>query len=585
MKLKEILRRKDTKTLKSLFGEWGIVKPIEIQGNKLIDIFIQEAQKRDRIEHVFNSISQDHQLLVSLISSMGGRAKVALMHEYGLYVQHVFHSEFGWYEITNLDDIGLVFIDPKSNEYFIPEELQEGIFDIVKKQGDIDITTKKDMEATERYDMVTNLLRFLCFIDIEEVKIKKDGEIYKKAKEKLMAEFETDINCTSRLKPQLLSNYVNFVQYIADKLNLVLRRYDAELDSYIITTKEKTISFMEKDIHEKRMDISSKMDIYEQKILRYLLRYLSDHKVKNSWISLDAFFTKVKTDDILNFKRDFNSRENVYLLTTNYQPRLPAVCINRLAMQGIVNLHAKYNVSYSGAYERSITHFRLTDYGMRFLDTLTKTKEKGRKDENKKDDKVFIIHPNFEITVLPDTPHNVLFALNRMADPVKFDVASTYKLTKNSIIRAMNKGMNKKITISFIKEYSKNELPDNVLYSLKDWFSSRRFVQMDKAAFIETESNILEPILKHIPKVRKINDGVAIINEEDISHARELIKAYKKPFIAIDDPVLLHNIASKMRGKVSFKVVEPDTIVLENKDTGKVINVLKKEGIIVESKQ
>ena len=608
--LKKILKQKSVEELNILFNEWNINKPWDVKDKnkdkdkdkkELINIFIKKAQEKDRQDYIFNKLTPNQQLLVSLAAAMGGRVKIDLMDQYDLRKRNIYPSTNYRNSPINLDDTYLLFLDHKTDEYVIPTEFYNTILKRVKERGKLNIIVQKDIVPTERYNMMNGLLRFLCFVDINDIKVKQNGEIYKKNKERLAAELKSDVilNCDERLKPLVLSNYINFLRYIAEKLALVFRGYNRELNASAISMTGKALHFLKKDMPEKQRVIFSNMEVYERNFLYDILKYSQDARggikgPENSWIKMDAFLKKIKADEILNFKENSGNENNPYMFHANCPSHVDPYCIMKFTRFGILELYTDYRHTCTDLYEPLIDCFRLTEYGIKFINNVKETEEtekKDRKDMNKytedtdKVNKVLVTHPNFEITVLPNTAPDVFFILNRLADPVKFDVASTYKFTRESVLRAMNKGMNKETIISFIREHSKNEIPDNVMYSLNDWLLSRKVVQLNKAVFLETEKDLMDPVLKHIGALKKVNDNLTIINEKDISSARQLIKIYKKSFIKFDDPVLLHFAVSKMKAKqIRFKIAEPGIIIIEDMDISKAVDMLKNNGIIVENK-
>ncbi len=95
-----------------------------------------------------------------------------------------------------------------------------------------------------------------------------------------------------------------------------------------------------------------------------------------------------------------------------------------------------------------------------------------------------IVQPSFELLLLqPDLPtvYNLLpFALVNQVG-----IVSRLTLTRQSVLRGLEAGRNIGQIIKFLEEHSQKELPQNVVYTLRDWTKSYKEVTISQVLLIE----------------------------------------------------------------------------------------------------
>ncbi|MCZ8511403.1 helicase-associated domain-containing protein [Paenibacillus filicis] len=80
-----------------------------------------------------------------------------------------------------------------------------------------------------------------------------------------------------------------------------------------------------------------------------------------------------------------------------------------------------------------------------------------------------IVQPDFEILVPPDVPPAVCWELGCLADLVRSDQMSIYKLSKETLKRALENSRTAEEIEAFLVRHSLYELPDHVLITLRQW--------------------------------------------------------------------------------------------------------------------
>jgi hypothetical protein len=82
----------------------------------------------------------------------------------------------------------------------------------------------------------------------------------------------------------------------------------------------------------------------------------------------------------------------------------------------------------------------------------------------------FMVHPNFEVTLVSKELHSKTnLELAMFSEPVKLDTVSVFKITRDSVSQGLSYGLTTEDMTSFLSENSKGEVPQNVEYSIKDW--------------------------------------------------------------------------------------------------------------------
>ncbi|HUW64374.1 MAG TPA: helicase-associated domain-containing protein, partial [Spirochaetia bacterium] len=85
------------------------------------------------------------------------------------------------------------------------------------------------------------------------------------------------------------------------------------------------------------------------------------------------------------------------------------------------------------------------------------------------EDDAWWIQPNFEVLAPPRLAPTLRWQLEMLADPVKMDHAFIYALTKKATLGFFDRGGNAPDMLDFLEKHSKNPLPQNVLFTIKEW--------------------------------------------------------------------------------------------------------------------
>jgi hypothetical protein len=83
-----------------------------------------------------------------------------------------------------------------------------------------------------------------------------------------------------------------------------------------------------------------------------------------------------------------------------------------------------------------------------------------------------LVHPNFEVTLVSkELNPKVILELLMFSSIVKVDTMSVFKISRESIDIGIKRGISTSRMVEFLRENSKEGLPQNVEYSILDWGS------------------------------------------------------------------------------------------------------------------
>jgi hypothetical protein len=112
-----------------------------------------------------------------------------------------------------------------------------------------------------------------------------------------------------------------------------------------------------------------------------------------------------------------------------------------------------------------------------------------------------IVQPNFELLLLqPDLP--TVYRLLPFAQINQVGVVSRLTLTRNSVLRGLEAGMNIEQILQILEQRSQKELPQNVVYTLYDWTKLYKEVNISQVLLLEVPGEALADELCSSPKLK-----------------------------------------------------------------------------------
>jgi len=505
-KIKDLSSKQIENTLKV----WGI--DITTPREKIIDSLKIAMENENIIESVFNSLSLKEKEFLGILLMAGGVKKQQ-------DAQNIFIEKYSFWTFEEViktletDLLVLEGVEGIIKTYVVNPNLREKLINIFKKVPE-DISFDNLHIRKDKNLLISDLIIFLSFIAKEELKLTAKKEISKKDQERFIEKLHIKNEARSQFIESLALDFglikISSDQYIlTDKINEILPITDEDLIrlffKYIFFGLESIEGFKRKEIFISRvnelnirivLDAIKKVEVGENIFIKSFIKKLQnklfDEKDENRWIYFDdKFFEKVISD---------------YLLWL-----------------GIVD---------GGFIEGKMISFSLTEFGKELLTSERKASKEPiiylDKSCGVKPKKILFMTPNFEISVLSEEIDKIaLFDLNRFADIQKADMVSLYQITSETIMKGIESGFSLDKIIYFLKKYSSNDIPQNVIYQLRDWASKYGKVRTFKGTFIVVNDvPLFLEINKRISSYieQSIEPNIILIKEENIPKIREILE-------------------------------------------------------------
>ena len=505
-KIKDLSSKQIENTLKV----WGI--DITTPREKIIDSLKIAMENENIIESVFNSLSLKEKEFLGILLMAGGVKKQQ-------DAQNIFIEKYSFWTFEEViktletDLLVLEGVEGIIKTYVVNPNLREKLINIFKKVPE-DISFDNLHIRKDKNLLISDLIIFLSFIAKEELKLTAKKEISKKDQERFIEKLHIKNEARSQFIESLALDFglikISSDQYIlTDKINEILPITDEDLIrlffKYIFFGLESIEGFKRKEIFISRvnelnirivLDAIKKVEVGENIFIKSFIKKLQnklfDEKDENRWIYFDdKFFEKVISD---------------YLLWL-----------------GIVD---------GGFIEGKMISFSLTEFGKELLTSERKASKEPiiylDKSCGVKPKKILFMTPNFEIPVLSEEIDKIaLFDLNRFADIQKADMVSLYQITSETIMKGIESGFSLDKIIYFLKKYSSNDIPQNVIYQLRDWASKYGKVRTFKGTFIVVNDvPLFLEINKRISSYieQSIEPNIILIKEENIPKIREILE-------------------------------------------------------------
>ncbi len=144
--------------------------------------------------------------------------------------------------------------------------------------------------------------------------------------------------------------------------------------------------------------------------------------------------------------------------------------------------------------------FQLSTFGAAILSLMQKPATSYTPPEH--NHRTLIVQPNFELLLLePDFP--TLYKVLPFTVVHQIDVASRLTLTRASVLRAVDRGVKINNILATLEENSQKELPQNVVYTLKDWVKDYKEVRISQVYLLEVDSEEIADAICNASKLHK----------------------------------------------------------------------------------
>jgi hypothetical protein len=111
--------------------------------------------------------------------------------------------------------------------------------------------------------------------------------------------------------------------------------------------------------------------------------------------------------------------------------------------------------------------------------------------EDVETERSFFVQPNFELLVPSRLDTDVLWRLEECADLVKADWMMVYTLSRATVYRALRLGRRQEEVVGLLERHARNELPQNVQFSVRDWSTAFGRLWFGSAFIVNCETPAL----------------------------------------------------------------------------------------------
>jgi Helicase conserved C-terminal domain len=281
-----------------------------------------------------------------------------------------------------------------------------------------------------------------------------------------------------------------------------------------------------------------------------LLQYLADSAQAGAWYDISsvlkdlhkeqpgimrssyAYLSKKQRDEFAkNSKQWMQAEGEIYI----------GMIAGALFEMGVVDLgYEQAGITFDGKTPVNPTSMRLNEFGTQAIKALPNDEKEIRKAAENLLKKItaaaeptrkFIIQPNFELLLLePDMP--ALYSVLPFVQVKQIGHSSTLQLTQNALLRGMRSGLSIDTITELLQTRCKNELPQNVAYSLRDWAKQYREAVISPVYLIEVPEALTESLVAHekLQKqgVRQIAPGIlAVTGDSDLNVLKNALEKEK----------------------------------------------------------
>lgn len=380
----------------------------------------------------------------------------------------------GFKVIEGLIERGLVFIRREGYRqiYFVPRDLRKVLSEfflskIFKEcaweQSRFNPRHLRDFAAPLRH-----LCLFLSYIRKNDVRVTQAGTMFKKAQNDISVLIEESDTATDEtIFPVRYSPRLAFLIYFAKSKGLIEERNGA------LRPGNKVKSFLEASYQEWRQELYEywKQTFIAQDTDLQTMLWILMHLPKGELISISALTQEMET------------------LSTNYSSH----GLNLRVERNLVDM-----LEYLGALEVATslndTIVRVTDIGRALF------KSDPWPDEPFEDS--IYVQSNFEILVPCTVQPRILWSIDTFAELLKPDQMMVYKITRDSVYRALLHDYTPEVIEEFLNKTAKNPIPQNVIYSIRHWGTSFGRIEFQDVILLKCDTQELAGELMVHPKIR-----------------------------------------------------------------------------------
>jgi hypothetical protein len=481
MDLREALLSIPVERLSSIANFYGISLPCEPEQKKseyesnLAALLTSHLLVPANALVAMNGLNEEEMLALRLITLAGGGNGVVVeqCHQKLNQLSRKWRRN-GFKVIEGLIARGLVFTRREGYRqvYFVPEDLRNVLsrffLGSIFQKASLDPSRFTPRHRTDFAAPLRHMCLFLSYLRKHEVRVTQAGTMFKKAQNELsILVEEEDSNIDESFFPVRYPPRLAFLVYFAKSRSLCDERNNT------LRLGSQASTWLESPYREWRMDLFRywKQTFMTQDSDLQTILWIIMNSPKDTVLSISNLLTEMDT------------------LSTSHSSH----GLSLRAEKNLVNI-----LEYLGALEvstaRSEIAVRVTPLGRALFEIDPWPEETFDTD--------IYVQSNFEVLVPCTVQPKILWSIDTFAEVTKVDQMMVYKLSRNSVYRALLHEYTPGIIERFLDEHSKSPLPQNVTYSIAHWGTSYGRIEFEDVILLKCDSDDLADELMMSPKIK-----------------------------------------------------------------------------------
>ena len=372
-------------------------------------------------------------------------------------------------------------------------------------------------KASMGVDLVANVTRFLAFIVDHNVRFTAKGEIFKTTGKRILKDLIPDPGREVEREEVL-----NFIYGFARHMELI---EPTGMRTFALTPEGR--GWDERSLDDKLQTLfdfiieepAEQRDTYHQVRLRHILVSLTKRIDPGVWYDLMYLPFLARNNylcrlDELGVEDHFAGSEAPRSKTGEDLQRLSWSLVRWLRQR--VHLLGLVDLGYDGSGHP--VAMRLTPTGARLLGVVDPDRSSGVSGN-------LVVTPDFEVVLFPsDDDASLIHDLDRFCERDGSGDLKHFKITSGSLHRALVDGMSLSRMIETLEWNSRVPVPQNVLYSLRDWAAQAGLMRITPDLIVQGGDEQCMKRFVQDPGVRgyvhKVMDGQRVQLRGGVSPAR-----------------------------------------------------------------
>jgi Helicase conserved C-terminal domain len=509
-----LLENHEQADIQRIASTWKLPEAARYYKSELIGIMSEFLATGQGKTILLNSLTPAAQGLFTYIESEGGKAPAGAIKK-----------QFGWGERElRAASIGLIqralvwdALHADRRYLFIPRDLLKGGQSGPARlpayaQPKLDAPAPHTVLSRYPYEMAWDILTLMSEASHTDLQLTlQDTRITKRVAKKVNESFLQPED----LKTGSTSEYVDVVVHMAQALGLLVER---QSEHPALTLSPRSEEWAKHTFEAQRRRLfglwledrkwsepatygtiywwNSDLTGARKRLVKHLMALPT-----MKWISLDGFLKSVHmAEPFIIWGQDELVRRYGLRALQGFRSQWYEIEGRIVADMIRTMLHWLGAVDLGRDKQKRLLSFRLTESAHALLDPENqRTEGTSARDAQPS----ILVQPNFEVLVLhPDS--RVLWTLVRMSDLVRHDRVSVYNINKESVLRAVEGGLQASEMVAFLNKNMGKHLPQNVAQSISDWARLIKRAHIHRATLIEVDDPAILDEMLAGRKTRKL---------------------------------------------------------------------------------